>query len=308
MAVLSHFWGFFHVCLSYKLEKSPYFPFTLWPVFGSFVTCSLFGRKRLCKSVKKQLLFFWGVVGLVQLSSFPFFGAEFFSLFPPAPGRFPFLAQGISLYSLSLRCSGKALGELSQGFRASVAPQNPAQFPHRVSGQAAAVFLAVGVQHRAGSQRRPEGRRLPADSRTLGQCGAHFQVIGAPVQAERRFHLGESLIQRRGGAAQGRCPWESENKGLRRSFQSQWQHLAWFFYSILWRLLGWGVGSFQSPWSMAMARAGLSARNTPVPAMSTSAPACRHRGAVSRFTPPSTLMSSRGNRFFSSRIFSRGAL
>ena len=92
MAVLSHFWGFFHVCLSYKLEKSPYFPFTLWPVFGSFVTCFLFGRKRLCKSVKKHLLFFSGVVGLVQLSSFPFFGAEFFSLFSaPWAGKVPFL-------------------------------------------------------------------------------------------------------------------------------------------------------------------------------------------------------------------------
>ncbi|MFQ9910417.1 MAG: hypothetical protein ACLRWC_12825, partial [Acutalibacter sp.] len=51
MAVLSHFWGFFLVTFCYDLEKSPYFPSTMWRIFGRFVHCLFCGLFVLCASL-----------------------------------------------------------------------------------------------------------------------------------------------------------------------------------------------------------------------------------------------------------------
>ena len=59
MAVSSHFSHFFFVIFCYKLEKYPYFPFTMWLIFGKTahpLFCTLFSFVHSLKFLFKTYL------------------------------------------------------------------------------------------------------------------------------------------------------------------------------------------------------------------------------------------------------------
>lgn len=75
MAVLSHFWHFFHFDFCYELEKYPYFPFTMWCVFGKIDYSPIRRFLLLCSAWNFLLFILLFFVSLVQ-----FFGQRFFHL------------------------------------------------------------------------------------------------------------------------------------------------------------------------------------------------------------------------------------
>lgn len=303
------FLGLFSCVPFLQIGEIPIFLLYIVACFWKFCHLLPFWPQTFVQVREKTAPLFLGVVGLVQLSLFPFFGAEFFSLFPaPWAGKVPFL--GARHFPLQLvpplfrKSPGRTLPRLSR-VSCPTKPR-PVPPPRQWTGSG-----RVPRSRRTAPGWLPETPRRAPPSGGLPDAGPVWRTLSG----NRRPGTGRETIPPGGisHTAPRRRRTRALPLGIGKQGAAQVVSVAMaaprmVFYSILWRLLGWGVGCSQSPWSMAMARAGLSARNTPVPAMSTSAPACRHRGAVSRFTPPSTLMSSRGNRFFSSRIFSRGAL
>ena len=136
--------------------------------------------------------------------------------------------EALPLYRLVLLLwKTKALE--SQGPSRLSAPQSLAQFPHRVGGQASAVFLTICVKHRAGSQPQPKRSQRPPHREPLPQGGVHPQVVEPPVQTERCLQLGKASIQGRCSAAQGGCTPEPEHQGLGGPLQPQCRHPPWFF-------------------------------------------------------------------------------
>ena len=130
MAVLSHFWHFFHFDFCYELEKYPYFPFTMWCVFGKIDYSPIRRFLLLCSAWDFLLFILLFFVSLVQ-----FFGQRIFSFIQKVFSHCLFIGRfsrslGVpvketavtALQSLSHRPVRKSPGSGSQGFPPLFAP------------------------------------------------------------------------------------------------------------------------------------------------------------------------------------------
>lgn len=101
-----------------------------------------------------------------------------------------------------------------------------------IVADAKAVLLKIGIQDTAGAETGPIIPCIAQNRRPLQEPGIHFHKILPTIQTERRPKAGISIIKFQGGRAQRGNARKIKNKGLRRMFQSQRQHL---FYHVICR-------------------------------------------------------------------------